>query len=303
MAVNLEAPTALAPVAGVRLGVAEAAIKHPGRNDLLVVELAPNTHVAGVFTRNAFAAAPVLLCRQRLAQDATIRALVFNAGNANAATGEAGLEDARAVTAAVAARLQCQPEQVLPLSTGVIGERLPVQRMLAALPQALAALGANAWLAAARAIMTTDTVPKGVSRRVTLSDGQAITVTGIAKGVGMICPQMGTLLALVATDAKLTPQATHMALTTGVENSFNSVTVDGDTSTNDSCLLAATGAAGSQDINVDHLDYPAVAAAVAEVCLELAQALVRDGEGATRFIGIDVAGAVDRAEARRVGYS
>lgn len=303
MAVNLKMPENLLPVAGLQLGVAEAAVKYPGRTDLLLVALAAGSRVAGVFTRNAFAAAPVLLCRERLASGRAIRGLVFNAGNANAATGSGGLDDARAVTAAAAVGLQCFAAQVLPFSTGVIGERLPVQRMLAALPRATGALRADAWLEAARAIMTTDTVPKAVSRRVQLADGTAISVTGIAKGVGMICPQMGTLLALVATDARLTPAATEAALKAAVADSFNSITVDGDTSTNDSCLLCATGQMGNQDIDVGDPDYLVLAAAIADVCLELAHAMVRDGEGATRFIGIDVSGAVDRAEARRVGYS
>lgn len=304
MSVNLLPPDHLLPVPGVRLGVAEAAIKRPGRNDLMVVELAPGTRVAGVFTRNAFAAAPVLLCRERLAAERpSVRALLFNSGNANAATGAGGLEDARVVTAALAAALGCAPEQVLPLSTGVIGARLPVARMRAALPQAVKSLAADRWLDAARAIMTTDTVPKGASRRVELADGSTATVTGIAKGVGMICPQMGTTLSCIATDARLTPAAVQAALKAAVADSFNSITVDGDTSTNDACLLCATARTGSADIGVGDADYARLAQVIADVCLQLAQAMVRDGEGATRFIGIDVSGARDRAEARQVGYS
>ncbi|HEU0198259.1 MAG TPA: bifunctional glutamate N-acetyltransferase/amino-acid acetyltransferase ArgJ [Nevskiaceae bacterium] len=304
MAVNLSPPDHLLPVLGVRLGVAAAGVKHAGRDDLLVVAMAPGTRVAGVFTRNAFAAAPVLLCRERLARPAAeIRALIFNSGNANAATGEGGLADAREVTAALARALECGAEQVLPLSTGVIGERLPVARMTAALPQAVAGLGADRWLDGARAIMTTDTVPKGASRRVHLSNGVDVVVTGIAKGVGMICPQMGTTLSCIATDARLTHQAVEAALKAAVADSFNSITVDGDTSTNDSCLLCATAQTGSAEINVGDVDYPALAKAIAEVCLQLAQAMVRDGEGASRFIGIDVGGARSRAEARQVGYS
>jgi glutamate N-acetyltransferase/amino-acid N-acetyltransferase len=302
MPVNLKAPESLLPVPGVRLGTTEAAIRKPGRQDLLLIELAPGSRAAGVFTRNAFAAAPVQLCRERLAAGSTLRALLVNAGNANAATGSAGLEDARATTAAVAQALGCGPEQVLPFSTGVIGQRLPVERMLAAIPQAVARLGADAWLAAAQAIMTTDTVAKGACRRVRTSQGE-ITVSGIAKGVGMIYPDMATLLAFVATDARLTPPATRAALQRAVSSSFNCVTVDGDTSTNDSCVLCATAQTGAQDIDVGHPDFGIVTAAITEVCEQLAQAIARDGEGATRFITIEVGGARDRDEARKVAYS
>lgn len=302
MAVNLSAPPALSPVAGVRLGSAEAAIKKPGRQDLLVIELAPGSRVAGVFTQNAFAAAPVQLCRERLAASAAVRALLINAGNANAATGLGGLADARETTAAVAAALGCDAQAVLPFSTGVIGQRLPVARMTAAVPAAIAALQADAWNAAARAIMTTDTVPKGASRTVQTAQG-AVTVTGIAKGVGMIEPHMATMLAFIATDARLSPAAADRALRDAVDQSFNCVTVDSDTSTNDSCVLCATAQVGSRDIDVGDADYALVAGAIDEVCVELAQAVVRDGEGATRFITINVGGARDVAEARQVGYA
>ncbi|WP_028008999.1 bifunctional glutamate N-acetyltransferase/amino-acid acetyltransferase ArgJ [Solimonas flava] len=302
MAVNLSEPTNLLPVTGVRLGVAEAAIKKPGRNDLLLIELAEGSCVAGVFTRNAFAAAPVQLCRESLKATSAIRALLVNAGNANAATGSAGLEDARRTTAAVAAALGCAPQQVLPFSTGVIGQRLPLERMLAAVPKAAADLAAGAWAAAARTIMTTDTVSKGASRRVATSQGD-VTVTGIAKGVGMIEPHMATMLAFVATDARLTPAATDAALRAAVDESFNCVTVDSDTSTNDSCVLCATAQVGTREIGIGDADYALVSAAIREVCIELAQCVVRDGEGATRFITIEVGGARDVAEARQVGYA
>ena len=302
MAVNLKAPEILFPVPGVRLGVAEAAIKKPGRKDLLLIELAPGSQAAGVFTRNAFAAAPVQLCRERLSAGSEMRALLVNAGNANAATGSGGLADARASTAAVAQALGCAPQQVLAFSTGVIGQRLPLERMLGALPQALANLRADAWQDAARAIMTTDTVPKGASRRVRTSQG-AVTVTGIAKGVGMIYPDMATLLSYIGTDARLTPEAVKECLRRAVEVSFNSVTVDGDTSTNDSCVLFATGQAGTQDVGPQHPDFTPIVEAVTAVCVELAQAIARDGEGATRFITIEVGGARSVAEARQVGYS
>jgi glutamate N-acetyltransferase/amino-acid N-acetyltransferase len=302
MAVNLKPPETLLPVPGVRLGVAEAAIKRPGRKDMLLIELAPGSRVAGVFTRNAFAAAPVQLCRERLASSSAVRALLVNAGNANAATGAGGLMDARESTAAAAAALGCDAAQVLPFSTGVIGQRLPLQRMLAALPQAVADLHADAWQDAARAIMTTDTVPKGASRRVQTSQG-AVTVTGIAKGVGMICPDMATLLSYIATDARLSAEAVQECLRRAAAVSFNCVTVDGDTSTNDSCVLCATAQAGSQDVGPQHPDFGVIVEAVTAVCVELAQAIARDGEGATRFITIEVGGACNAAEARKVGYS
>jgi len=302
MAVNLTPPGTLHPVPGVRLGVAEAAIKKPGRKDLLLIELAPGSRVAGVFTQNAFAAAPVQLCRERLSAGAAMRALLVNAGNANAATGAGGLADARATTAAVAQALGCAAEQVLPFSTGVIGQRLPVERMQAALPRAVADLRADAWQDAARAIMTTDTVPKGASRQVRTAQG-LVTVTGIAKGVGMIYPDMATMLSYIATDARLTPEAVKECLRRAVAVSFNSVTVDGDTSTNDSCVLFATAQAGTEDVGPQHADFAVIVEAVAAVCVELAQAIARDGEGATRFITIEVGGARSVAEARQVGYS
>ncbi|MGH8456669.1 MAG: bifunctional glutamate N-acetyltransferase/amino-acid acetyltransferase ArgJ [Stenotrophobium sp.] len=302
MPVNLKAPEFLHPVAGVRLGVAEAAIKKPGRKDLLVIELARGSRVAGVFTQNAFAAAPVQVCREVLAGGVGVRALLVNAGNANAATGEGGLLDARTTAAVVATALGCEPGQVLPFSTGVIGQRLPVQRMAAAIPQAVTNLRAEGWLDAARTIMTTDTVPKGATRKLRTSQGD-VTVTGIAKGVGMIQPNMATMLAYVGTDARLSPAATRAALEQAVSRTFNCVTVDGDTSTNDSCVLFATAQAGTRDVEVGDADYAVIAAAIEDVCRELAHAVVRDGEGATKFIGITVGGASSAAEARQVAFS
>ena len=302
MAVNLKPPENLLPVPGVRLGVAEAAIKKPGRKDVLLIELAPGSRVAGVFTKNAFAAAPVLLCRERLKTRKPIRALLVNSGNANAATGARGLQDARATTAVVARSLGISSGSVLPFSTGVIGQRLPVERFSKAVPQTVAGLSEDGWQDAARAIMTTDTVPKGASRRVKTSQGE-ITITGIAKGVGMMCPDMATLLAFIGTDAKLTPAAVKACLRDAVSVSFNCATVDGDTSTNDSCVLIATGQTGAHEIDTRHRDYRTIAAAIREVCIELAQAVVRDGEGATRFVTLEVGGARSVAEARKVAYS
>ena len=302
MPVNLKAPESLLPVPGVRLGTAAAAIKKPGRKDLLLIELAAGSRVAGVFTRSAFAAAPVQLCRARLAERADTRALLVNSGNANAATGGGGIVDAEATTAAVAGALGCAPAQVLPFSTGVIGQRLPVARMLAALSDARTTLRTDGWIAAAEAIMTTDTVAKGASRRVATSQGP-VTVTGIAKGVGMIHPDMATLLAFVATDARLTPAATREALQRAVAVSFNCATVDGDTSTNDSFVLCATAQAGAREIDPGHADFAVILDAIVEVSIELAQATVRDGEGATKFVTVEVFDARDAAEARKVAFS
>lgn len=301
MPVNYREPTELLPVAGVRLGVAEAAIKKPGRKDLLVIALPEGSRVGGVFTQNAFAAAPVQVCRQRLGAGA-IRALLVNSGNANAATGAQGLQSARETGAAVASALGVSAEAVLPFSTGVIGQQLPVARMVAAAPAAVADLREAGWLDAMRAIMTTDTVGKGASRRVATSQGE-VTVTGIAKGVGMIHPNMATMLAYIGTDARLTPAATQALIAEVADRSFNCVTVDGDTSTNDACVLFATARVGSAEVDAGHPDYPLIAAAVEAVCLELAHAIVRDGEGATKFVSIEVGGARDRAEARAVALS
>lgn len=300
MAVNLETPQTLAIVPGVRLGVAEAAIKKPGRKDLLIVALDEGTTVGGVFTQNAFAAAPVQLCRARLA--GPIRALLINSGNANAATGQGGLEDAVASSAAVAAALALPAASVLPFSTGVIGQRLPVQRMVAAVPNAVADLRADGWMDAMRAIMTTDIVPKGASCQVATSQGM-VTVTGIAKGVGMIHPNMATMLGYIATDAHLHPATTQALIADIADRTFNCVTVDGDTSTNDACILMATGKVGSVAVDAQHPDYPLIASAIESVARQLAHAIVRDGEGATKFITITVGGAASASEARLVALS
>ena len=302
MAVNLQAPTDLLPVAGVTLGVASAAIKKAGRDDLLVIQFAPGTVAGGVFTQNAFAAAPVQLCRERLLSGLGLRALLVNSGNANAATGDDGYADAENLTAALAHSIGCKPDQVWPFSTGVIGQRLPVARMTSAFPAALTAAKPEGWVAAAQAIMTTDTVAKGLSRRVQTSRG-VVTVTGIAKGVGMIYPNMATLLAVVVTDAPMTTAAVQALTREVADRSFNCVTIDSDTSTNDSFVIAATGAVGGDPFPADSDDALAVRAAMIEVCETLAQAIARDGEGATRFVTIDVDQARTRAEARQVAMS
>ena len=302
MPVHYQEPTHLLPIAGVQLGVAEAAIKKPGKKDLLVIAFDEGTTVGGVFTQNAFAAAPVQLCRERLAAGTPLRALLVNSGNANAATGAEGLAAACDTSAAVAAALGAPAQSVLPFSTGVIGQQLPVARMVAAAPAAVANLQPTGWLDAMRAIMTTDTVGKGASRTVQTSQG-LVTVTGIAKGVGMIHPNMATMLAYIGTDARLTAAATQALIADVADRSFNCVTVDGDTSTNDSCVLFATAKVGVWDVDDQHEDYPLIAAAVESVCRELAHAIVRDGEGATKFITIKVGDARDAAEARLVALS
>ncbi len=297
MAVNLPPPdpASLHPVRGVELGVAIAGIKKPDRKDLLVVRLAEGAAVSGVFTRNRFCAAPVLLARQHLKND--IRALVVNTGNANAGTGEDGVKRAMQVCAALAHHIGCEPNEVLPFSTGVIMEPLPVERVTAALPRAL--LDRADWLSAAEAIMTTDTVPKAVSRKVRLSGGETV-VTGIAKGAGMIRPDMATMLGFVATDAGVPPKKLQNLVEQAAAASFNCVTVDGDTSTNDAFMLIATGqgpvAASKRDLKV-------LEEAVTAVSRQLAQAIVRDGEGATKFVTVRVERGRNADECRRVAYA
>jgi glutamate N-acetyltransferase/amino-acid N-acetyltransferase len=305
MAVNLAAPKPedLLPVKGVALGVAEAGVRKAGRKDLLVMRLAEGASVAGVFTQNRFCAAPVILCREHLALAKPVRALLVNTGNANAGTGADGLARARRSCAELARLLGCDSVQVLPFSTGVIMEPLPVERIVAALPRALADCREDNWAAAAEAIMTTDTVPKACSRRIRLG-GKPVTVTGMAKGAGMIHPDMATLLSFVATDAAVDRAALRQMLEQAAVRSFNRITVDGDTSTNDSFMLIATGAAGTPRIgDARHPDYAALGEAVAEVALWLAQAIIRDGEGATKFITVQVEGGRSEAECSLVAYA
>ena len=308
MPVNYTPPTAdsLLPVPGIALGAAAARIKNWDRDDVLLVVADAGTVASGVFTQNRFCAAPVTVCREHLAaeqaRDIGFRALVVNAGNANAGTGGPGLAASRATCAAVARLLGCDPQQVLPFSTGVIMEPLPVERIVDGLPNARAALRANGWFSAARAIMTTDTVPKGASRKVRI-DGVDVTVTGIAKGAGMIHPDMATMLAFAATDAPVDAALLGRLARDTADVSFNGATVDGDTSTNDSFVLAATGKASIPMLR-DAAD-PRVAVlrqALEGVAIELAQAIVRDGEGATKFIAIRVEGGRDVAECRRVAF-
>jgi len=293
-------PEDLLPIPGVRLGTAAAHIKNWQRDDVLLVAFDEGTTAAGVFTQNRFCAAPVTVCRRHLAGAGRIRALVVNAGNANAGTGESGIADTNATCVAVAQTLGCNAEEVLPFSTGVIMEPLPVAKIVAALPAAKAALAADHWFAAVSAIMTTDTVPKGASRRASV-DGVPVTVTGIAKGSGMIHPDMATMLSFVATDAPIAAPLLAELVREIADASFNCATVDGDTSTNDSFVIAATGNAAIAPLTrADDPRLAAVRAALAEVATELARAIVRDGEGATKFITIAVGGGRDAAECRKI---
>ena len=304
MPVHLAPPTpeSLHPVAGVRLGVTEAGIRKANRRDLTLIELAPGSRVAGVFTKNRFCAAPVQVCKRHLTSG-NIRALVINTGIANAGTGEPGLAAANASCAAVAALLGCDAAQVLPFSTGVIMEPLPAERIAAGLPGCQAALKADGWFDAAHAIMTTDTLAKAASQKVGVG-GTAITVTGISKGAGMIKPNMATMLGFVATDAAISQALLERLVKEVADESFNCVTVDGDTSTNDSFVLIATGQAGNAEIvDAASATYAELRAAVTAVALQLAQAIVRDGEGATKFIEIAVSGGASHDECKAVGYA
>lgn len=290
------------PVAGVRLAATAAGIRYRDRDDLVLVELPQQGSCAATFTRNAFCAAPVTLARSHLAS-ATPRWWLINSGNANAGTGPRGLTDAEASCQALAELTGGRPAQVLPFSTGVIGEHLPVGRITAALPTLVAQLDPDGWPRAARAIMTTDTVPKLVSRQFEVA-GRTATLTGMAKGAGMICPDMATLLAFLATDAAVDPSLLRECLRDAVAGSFNAITVDGDTSTNDACVLAATGALGNPLITAaEGADGASFRSALEALCLDLATAIVRDGEGATKLVRVVVEEALDLAEARRVAYT
>lgn len=304
MPVNLSSPEAhaLLPVKGVQLGIAQAHVRKPNRKDVLVMKLSPGSHVAGVFTQNRFCAAPVVLCKEHLAQGEEIHALLVNTGNANAGTGEEGMQRARQTCAALADLLGCQPGQILPFSTGVIMEPLPADRIISGLPDCIADLREDNWLNAAEAIMTTDIVAKGVSRKITIG-GKTVTITGIAKGSGMIHPNMATMLGYVATDAAISKRMLEGLIQYAVNRSFNCITVDGDTSTNDSLIVVATGQSGAAEIVADSNDYIALRDAVTEVATLLAQAIVRDGEGATKFMTVNVEGGRDEAECRKIAYA
>lgn len=299
MAVSLAAPESIDGIPGVRVAAVAAGIRYRNRDDLVLFELSPGSTVAAVFTRNAFCAAPVIVAREHLRSHGP-RYWLINSGNANAGTGEDGITRARKSCAAVASATGCLPDEVLPFSTGVIGEPLAVDKIESAIPSAVDTLDRDGWMRAARAIMTTDTIPKGMSRRVRLPDGE-VTISGIAKGAGMIRPDMATMLAYLATDAKVESGILQRLLVQAVNRSFNCITIDGDTSTNDACVLAATGASGVSIDDDEAID--AFKDALNEICEFLAQAIVRDGEGATKFVTIEVDGAHDEAEARRVAFT
>lgn len=307
MAVNLPLPIPenLTAVAGIELGHAEAGIRKANRKDVLVMKLAPTATVTGVFTKNRFCAAPVQVCKKHLSNrkaGAPIQALVINTGNANAGTGESGLADANTTCAALAKLLGCDSSQILPFSTGVILEPLPVDRLVAGLPQALSNLKADNWYNAALSIMTTDTQPKAASRQVKIN-GHTITLTGVSKGAGMIKPNMATMLGFMATDAKVAqPVLDHMVKQVA-DRSFNCITIDGDTSTNDSFIVIATGTSALEINAIDTPEYTALADAVLGLSQELAQMIVRDGEGATKFITVTVEDGMDVEECRKIAYS
>ncbi|HEY0722337.1 MAG TPA: bifunctional glutamate N-acetyltransferase/amino-acid acetyltransferase ArgJ [Gammaproteobacteria bacterium] len=300
MAVGYKGLPVLPAIAGVRLGIASAGIKKPGRRDITVMALDEGCEVAAVFTRNAFCAAPVTLAKRHLGQGAP-RYLLVNTGNANAGTGAAGMVAAEACCEALATVAGCQASEILPFSTGVIGEPLPVEKISTALPAALADLRADSWADAAHAIMTTDTVAKGATRSLLLR-GKTVTVTGIAKGSGMIRPDMATMLAYVATDAAVDGATLQQVLTSAVATSFNRITVDGDTSTNDACVLIATQRSGVT-LKQEDGDFAKFQQAITEVCEELAQLIIRDGEGATKLITIDVRGGRSVQECEQVAYT
>jgi glutamate N-acetyltransferase / amino-acid N-acetyltransferase len=304
MPVNFSTPVpeALFPVAGIRLGLAEAGIRKLDRRDLTLLVLDPGCAVAGVFTKNRFCAAPVQLCRRHLDSGKDIRALVINTGIANAGTGEQGLQAAQETCAAVARLLGVDANQVLPFSTGVILEPLPVDRLIAGLPHCVDDLKLDHWHAAAHGIMTTDTVAKAASRRVEIN-GKTITITGISKGAGMIRPNMATMLGFVATDAGIAEPLLRQLVREAAEESFNCITVDGDTSTNDSFIVMATGQSGLVFSDASAAGYGLLRNGLCAVALELAQAIIRDGEGASKFITINVEGGRSREECKRVGYA
>ena len=304
MAVNLHIPAQsdIHPVAGIEIGATEGGIRKAGRKDVTVFRLAEGTSVAGVFTTNRFRAAPVQVCEAHLAQGKGVRALVVNTGNANAGTGEPGMQAALQTCRSLAQLLGCEPEQVLPFSTGVILEPLPVDRLTAALPAAIENLRSENWFDAAHSIMTTDTQPKIASRRVTIGE-HTVTITGISKGAGMIRPNMATMLGFLATDAGVDPQLLKAMTRRIADRSFNRITVDGDTSTNDSFIIMASGQGSLKIASADDALYEPLFEALADAALELAQKIVRDAEGATKFITVQVEEAANAEEALKVAYA
>jgi glutamate N-acetyltransferase / amino-acid N-acetyltransferase len=304
MPVNLKALTidSIFPIKGISLGIAKAHIKKPNRKDLLLVTIGEGSKVSGVFTQNAFCAAPVLLCKEHLKNTSAIRALIVNTGCANAGTGEDGILKAKETCEAVSELLSIKPEQVLPFSTGVILESLPIDKIKNGLPDTIKNLDPSHWIDAAEAIMTTDIAPKAASRKIKIQD-EEVVISGVSKGSGMIHPNMATMLSFIATDASINQILLDKLLKEVTEESFNCITVDGDTSTNDSFILIATGKAEHIEINQEDKSYKALKDGIREVAIELAQAIVRDGEGATKFITIQVESGLDDAECRKVGFA
>lgn len=301
MAVGLKEPENILPVRGVRLSAVSCGIKSNGKEDLVMIELQEGSICAAVFTKNAFSAAPVLIAKEHLAASSP-RVLLINSGNANAGLGAQGIKNARQCCEIVAEKTGCRADQVLPFSTGVIGEPLPMDAVRKGIDMAGKDLSEDKWLSASRGIMTTDTVAKAISKQVDI-EGSQVTITGVAKGSGMICPNMATMLAFIATDAKVELHFLQQCLDKVVENSFNAITVDGDTSTNDACVLMATGNYPGKAVDKDSKAAEAFTRALEEVCVHLAQTIVRDGEGATKFITVITRTALTREEARSVSYA
>lgn len=301
MAVGLSGPGEILPVAGIRLASFAAGIKKNGKDDLVVIVCDDGATCAATFTKNAFCAAPVTLAKKHLSQHSP-RALLINSGNANAGTGEIGFQNATQSCVWLSEQLQCLPEQILPFSTGVIGEQLPMPVLNSGINQIVKGLSENNWLLAAKGIMTTDTVAKAISKTITL-DSQKITISGISKGSGMICPNMATMLAFITTDANVENEFLQQCLSIVVEKSFNSITVDGDTSTNDACVLIATAKVNNKQLNKNSEDAAIFIDALNDVCQFLAQAIIRDAEGATKFVTVTVSQAQSIAEAKNVAYT
>jgi len=304
MPVNLSAPTSssLLPIDGIEIGIASAGIKTVGKEDLVLIKIAQGSSTSAVYTKNAFCAAPVTLAKQHQ-QETSPQYLLINSGNANAGTGEVGMQAAQQCCQAVAEVATTEANTVLPFSTGVIGQQLPVEKMIQAIPQAYQNLVTDNWFAAAHAIMTTDTIAKAISKQIEI-DGKTVTVTGMAKGSGMIRPDMATMLSYIATDAAIEQSVLDLMLQNAVNQSFNRITVDGDTSTNDACVLMATAHAGNQIItDINDASAEKLYQLIAEISQQLAHAIVRDGEGATKFIAIDVEQGVNTEECRQVAYT
>jgi len=301
MAVNLKEPEQLLPVKGIKTAAISAGIKSSGAKDLVLFEIARSSRCSAVFTKNAFCAAPVTVAKNHLSKISP-RYLLINSGNANAGTGQQGMDDALSSCQLIADKNHCDVTEVLPFSTGVIGENLPMEKITQNIPELISELNEDAWLDAGYGIMTTDTLLKGVSKQVDLG-GNKVTITGITKGSGMICPNMATMLSFIATDASVSQKLLDQCLQVAVKTSFNSITVDGDTSTNDACVMLATGQSNAEKLVSENEQYKQFLEAVTEVCEYLAQAIIRDGEGATKFITLDVVNAKTEQDARDVAYT